>query len=308
MNRATYLALPHPQPGHRVYSMSAIKAFKRCPKSFWFNYIKGLQKIVVPDVVENGTSFHKIAQAYAEIKRDNLGLEGLTAFQNTFQQDPMFQVFAAWFSRRAVDEFSDMEIISVEEPWYLQVHYNVWIRITPDLVYVKDGWIYIRDYKTFSKAPSDPDASLNFQAKLYIGIVGMYQKAQFEHYYVRQDLYHTGKMSNIRWTAEESYFCEPLKISQQEAIRELVYTQRLVEYLEYLHLDGTPYDYYHVDHAGTSPFTCHTCFFKDVCKAESEVGPDRFDELDVASMGYTTERNEHNTISIPDPAPAFTLK
>jgi hypothetical protein len=276
-----------------VISASALSAFKRCPKSYYFGYEQALTVIEQKEALTNGIDFHTYAADYAIYRRD-----GVEPDFGKYDNDKMYEVFNAWVRHRGATEFDNMaEILHVEEPMFTELLPGVQLRTTLDLVYRdKNGWIVIRDYKTFAKMPS-LDASLDFQARIYIAaIMRKYQteNVKFEHVYVRRDLFHEGKQSHVAWTPEESYVYEEIVIPRAEADRLWKETQ----YVAGIILDATGTNiFYRVDLKGTSPFTCGSCFYKTVCAAENQNGG--MDGLDLEELDYRVNRNERNQQEIP---------
>ena len=283
-----------------ILSASALAAFKRCPKSYWFGYEKHVSMLETKEPIRLGLSFHEIAAAYARDTTQNLyAVDGADA--------EMVKVFIEWLLYRGENEFAQMRILHVEEPIFNYLGEGIELRTTQDLIYKDENdWIVIRDYKTFSNFPGSLDASLDFQARIYIAAVMLKyktSKVKFEHVYIRRDLFHSGKQSNVRWTPAESYVYEEIVISSEEARAlwaETMYVASLIANTRDI-MRSTPSAWYRVDLKGTSPFTCGSCFYKNICHADLAYG---FDGLDLESLGYKIEETERNSSrTLPGAAP-----
>jgi hypothetical protein len=146
-----------------------------------------------------------------------------------------------------------------------------------------------RDYKTFEKAPS-LDADLDFQAKSYIAtLMQKYQtdKVRFEHVYIRRYPPNVPKQTRAgdSWTPDECYFYEPIVIPKAEAKilwGEVCVAAIMIERKSTVSVTP-PGMWYRVPLKGASPYTCGSCFYKGVCKAELN-GP--LDPDTIQALGY----------------------
>lgn len=280
-----------------VISATALTAYKRCPKSYWFGFEKYVSPVETKGIIQQGIDFHSIAAAYAQALKT-----GSDFSPPDTHDDAMYPVFVAWLNNRGGKEFDNMEILHVEEPMFTRLYDDVWLRTTLDLVYRRaDGWIVIRDYKTFSAFPSKLDASLDFQARVYIAAIMLKygtSKVTFEHVYVRRELNHTGKQAHVAWTPEESYVYDDIVISKEEAMELWKETAWVAGEIVNKRAIENPYEgqWYRVDHKGYSPFTCGSCFYKGVCDGDLTYGVDL---LDLEELGYEIKETERNSHELP---------
>ena len=251
-----------------VFSSSAIAAFKRCPKSFQLGYEMGLEpSTTIKQYVHDGSSFHAIMAA--ESKGESWG--------DVFGGD-MLDVAAAYLRARPRPE----NRLMIEEPLYTLLagpsnstldwyEPDIYIRTTFDLVYQReDGTIVGRDYKTFEKSPT-LDLDLDFQGRVYVAALQRrYPECpvEFEYEYVRRVPPGT-KNSKGFWTPQDCYLTFPLVISKREADAVWEETQWVAEAMLQARERNR---YWRTDLKGSSPFTCGSCFYRDLCKAELEHG------------------------------------
>src|SRR5580692_5678311 len=182
-----------------VLSSSALGAFKRCPKSFELNYVRGFQT-PTNRAVEEGASFHDmIAKIALGMSQERLIAE--------YCGQPMLPVVLAYLKYKKLPGI----ILAAEQPLYTKILPSVWIRTTFDMMYqlLPDSSPTIRDYKTFANAPN-LDVELNFQSKLYAALAkehfGLESPPRFEFEYVRRTPPYVEKdKKGGVWTAEECY-------------------------------------------------------------------------------------------------------
>jgi hypothetical protein len=261
-----------------VFSSSAIAAYKRCPKSYDLGYERGLEPVTIPEYVEQGASFHALMAMAAK---------GDYAFPDT--GDGMTDVARAYLEHKPLPE----GVLMVEEPLYTPLIDGVYLRTTFDLVYERpDGTIVGRDYKTFERAPT-LDLDLDFQGRIYISALMLKfpgRPVEFEYEYVRRSVPGT-KNSKGYWTERDCYLNFPLVISRREAEDIWRETQWVAEAMLVSRETGR---YWRTDLKGSSPFTCGSCFYRDLCKAELEHG--QLDEQDLAILAP----NRKEPIELPE--------
>lgn len=274
-----------------VLPMSAIALAKRCLTAFDLGYNKMLNAVVDKQYVTDGTNFHAHMAAYAHERRGTPVPPDLLASINAIPDDNMYEVALAYIRNRAAARFDDMsEIIAADresEAVYLpivlpaparsavitayeaagQIIPEVWVRMTHDLVYRRrsDNFIYAIDYKTFERMPTH-DYDLDFQARLYIaGLMQKFKTADvhFEFANVRRAV----PMPVTKWKEEECYVDQPMVISVEEARNLWEETQFDVARILLARVWGQK-AFSHTDLKGTSPHTCHTCFYKALCKRQ----------------------------------------
>jgi hypothetical protein len=172
-------------------------------------------------------------------------------------------VVAAYLAYKPLPPEED--IISVEEGYWVEIE-GVPVRCTYDLVYRRGDTIVIRDYKTFGVAPT-LDLDLDFQARFYIATAMRHfntDNVEFEYEYIRQTLTHK---NGTPWSAEEMYLNYPLVISAREAKglwQETGWTVADIKYT--IQSQG----WYRSDRKGFGG--CPSCFYKNICKAENQLG------------------------------------
>jgi hypothetical protein len=269
-----------------VFSSSAIAAFKRCPKSYQLGYEYNLEPVVTKQYVEDGSNFHRLVAGAAK---------GEIQYNDESNMWAVFYEYVSHVRLPAPDK-----VLMVEDPLYTLLtergfnegHEEVYIRTTFDLVYEReDGTIVARDYKTFEKSPT-LDLDLDFQGRVYIAaLMRKYpgREVEFEYEYVRRVTPGT-KNSKGYWTAEDCYLRFPLVISKREAEEVWKETQWVAEAMLAARESKR---FWRTDLKGSSPFTCGSCFFKDLCKAELEHG--ELTEQDLAILAP----NRREPITLP---------
>jgi hypothetical protein len=272
-----------------VLSSSALGAFKRCPKSFELNYVRGFQT-PTNRAVEEGASFHEmIAKAALGMPQEKLIAE--------YCGQAMLPVVLAYLKYKKLPGV----ILSAEQPLYTKILPSVWIRSTFDLMYGVADMVdpVIRDYKTFANAPN-LDVELNFQSKLYAALAkehfGLASPPRFEFEYVRRTPPYVEKdKKGGVWTADECYKTWPVYVSSREADMLMAETREICKHILVVLKTWEPSDprMYRVAQttSGFSAFSCDGCFVRELCKAEASAG--RLSEMQI----------EANTTSIrPFPA------
>jgi len=172
------------------------------------------------------------------------------------------------------------DIVSVEEGYWVEID-GVPVRCTYDLVYRRGDTIVIRDYKTFGVAPT-LDLDLDFQARFYIATAMKHFKTdnvEFEYEYIRQTLTHK---NGTPWQPDEMYLNYPLVISAQEARNLWEETEYVVEDI---HESVSENRWYRQDRKGFGG--CPSCFYKNICKAENQLGT--LDEQTLALLSTPRE-------------------
>jgi hypothetical protein len=237
--------------------MSAIAAFRRCPKMYQLGYELGLQPIKTKDVVERGSDFH------AQIAALTLTGEAPSG--------EMGDVVRAYVAHKPLPS----RIISAEKPLFTKVLRGVYLRTTFDLLYQDGAAIVARDYKTFATSPT-VEMDLDFQGRVYTAAImrtyHTFQTWRFEYEYVRQERFHKkGGQPNLAdpWSPEESYYTYPLSISQNEADRVWAELEETVRDILRKRKRAAKYPatWTRTDLKGTIN-SCRGCFYSDLCRSE----------------------------------------
>lgn len=247
-----------------LLSSSSIKTFKDCRMAYRYGYELLLDPVGTEGkVVGFGTAFHK---AIAAIARDEPHV--------VFEPD-VADVVGAYLKHKPLPK----DILAVEDGfWFTPDGFpDVSVRCTFDLVYRReDGTIVVRDYKTFSKSPT-LDLDLDYQGRFYLAAAMRHygtKQVEFEYEYVRQSLTHA---NGSLWSDDEMYLTYPLVISDQEAETMWRETGFVVEDILTTRRRGS---WYRSDKKGFGG--CPSCFYKNICKAENQLG--RLDEQTLAIL------------------------
>lgn len=260
--------------------MSAISTFKRCGKKFDIQYRKLLDGVRESPAMELGTNFHKIMEEYA--KTGNMGESVLGDIEHVACDYVHYNGFPNRDS-----------IISAEDPLYIEVLPEVYVRCTMDLVYKKDDYIVIRDYKTFSKSPT-LDIELDFQARVYIALLMKHfktDKVSFEHVYVRTTPPNVPKdKAGKCWEPSECYITDTLVVGEEEAAVIMGELQSDLLILEYCEKTDA---YTRNNIKGGGYMDCNRCSVKELCKAELQHG-----SLDLIDLTYLAVKRE--PIELPE--------
>ncbi len=281
-----------------VFSSSAIAAFKRCPKSYQLGYEMGLvpppftkkgDAGTIKGYVFDGTDVHEELSGYA----NNEVLPGKG-------RELMVEVAEAYLRHSPLP----VNILMAEEPLYTPLYHDivgegelsheireVYIRTTFDLVYQReDGTIVGRDYKTFEKRPT-LDLDLDFQGRVYVAaLMRKFPRVpvEFEYEYIRRVPPGT-KNSKGFWTSADCYLTFPLVISRNEADAVWEETQWVAEAMLRARERNR---YWRTDLKGSSPFTCGSCFYRNLCKSELEHG--ELTDQDLAILAPTRKEQDHH--------------
>lgn len=253
----------------KVYSMSAVSTWKRCSKKFEFQYVRLIDGIRENAAMTSGTNFHKIMEHY-----------GKTGELPEDIDPAMLEVAVKYLDYNKFPDFRS--IISAEEPIYVEVLKDVYIRCSMDLVYRRGDGITIRDYKTFDRSPTR-DIDLDFQARTYITLAALHFQTEdimFEHDYVRRTAPYVPKdKAGNTWSPSECYFRDELVMSTDEMasmLRELQYDLKQLMLAE-----DTPF-FTRSHQKGGGYDDCSKCSVKEVCKMDL-VNPGLID-IDLTGM------------------------
>lgn len=254
--------------GKLVISYSALAAFKNCPKSYEIEYEWMRESKHDNEAVKKGSMFHRyMEQAYKQIL-----LEPLPEDVGCL----MYNIALDYLQNRGLPH----NIIAVEESLYWEILPNVLFRVTPDMIYNKNGGIICRDWKTFGKKPC-LDIHISDQARFYIvAIEAVYQTfAEFEFTYVRSERVGVPRPRSPAWTMQDSYFTVPYSLSPLQKERTIF---DLVESIQSLLKTKELGSYYRTGRMGWGIGACTGCFQRPLCNEEWEhgfVSPERLEAL-----------------------------
>jgi hypothetical protein len=252
-----------------VLSMSALKTYLRCRRSFYYLYERGLEPIGgTSEAMQLGTDLHAILEtaAIAQMNPDKS-----IKIEDQFRTSPMLQVAGAYLHHNPLPE----RIVGAERSHYVKlIDYPVpvWLRCTYDLEYIDESGVYMwRDYKSFERAPTR-DHDLNFQARLYSAALQRSplaqgpQRVQGEMVYIRRVTPGTSNSKGV-WKVEECYMTDPLVYSEyelrelwheaQEAAKEIVRASETI--------DGRAWFRSPLE---VGPHSCNSMACKQVCVAD----------------------------------------
>jgi len=256
--------------GKLVISYSSLTAFKNCPKSYEIEYewLQGRESKHDNEAVKKGSMFHRyMEQAYKQIL-----LEPLPEDVGCL----MYNIAFDYLQNRGLPD----NIMAVEQSFYWEILPNVLFRVTPDMIYNKNGGIICRDWKTFGKKPC-LDIHISDQARFYIvAIEALYQTfAEFEFTYVRSERVGVPRPRSPAWTMQDSYFTVPYSLSPLQKERTIF---DLVESIQSLLKTKELGSYYRTGRMGWGIGACTGCFQRPLCNEEWEhgfVSPERLEAL-----------------------------
>jgi PD-(D/E)XK nuclease superfamily protein len=254
--------------GKMVISYSALAAFKTCPKSYEIEYEWMRESKHDNEAVKKGSLFHRYMEEASVNHRFDIFPEDEGA--------KMYHIARDYLENRGLPT----DIVAAEESLYWEVIPGVIFRVTPDLLYFKDGTVICRDWKTFGKKPSI-DIHISDQARFYIiALEALYNKSvEFEFVYVRSERIGVPRPRSAAWTMQDSYFTIPYSLSllQKERTK-----QDLVESIKAL-LDARRLNqYYRTGRTGWGIGACTGCFQRPLCAEEWEhgfVSPEKLEAL-----------------------------
>jgi hypothetical protein len=254
--------------GKLVISYSSLAAFKNCPKSYEIEYEWMRESKHTNEAVKKGSLFHRYMEALVKY--------GKVDYIPEDEDAKMFHIAMTYLSNRGLPA----DIMATEESLYWEVIPGVLFRVTPDLLYHKNGGIVCRDWKTFGKKPCI-DIHISDQARFYIiAIEALYGvPAEFEFVYVRSERVGVPRPRSPAWTTQDSYFTVPYTLSPLQKERT---KQDLVESIRTL-LDARHLNqYYRTGRMGWGVAACTGCFQRPLCNEEWEhgfVSPERLEAL-----------------------------
>jgi len=266
-----------------ILSSSSLKLFRNCREAYKLGYVYNLDPIgTESEAVENGTAIHKYLEMAAKGQ--------MSWMKDLYEKDSNATVAIKFLYHHPLPE----NIIMAEDREFFVklLDDDTWIRCTFDLVYERNGEIVIRDYKTFSRAPS-LNLDLDFQARFYIAAAQKHFKkpVSFEYVFIRQTPPGVPKdKAGKCWEPEECYLFYPLDIPQREADRvwaeARITATDLERALEMYEWDGVgDAVWYHNDRKGFGG--CDSCFYKRLCAAENQTG--KLDEETIAQLSKPRE-------------------
>lgn len=267
-----------------IVSMSGLATFLRCRKAYQIQYEWMREPNKSNSAVKLGSSFHKIME---EVANSGWILPSPMHLKECPVENA-YDMARAYMQHRPAPG----AVMSAEKSYYTLIlpdsgsRPNMYLRTTIDLLYRRsENTIVIRDYKTFSREPSD-EVDLDLQARTYIlAMQKLYPNAyvEFEYEYVRTacpgDVHL--KTKNVLWTVPECYRTVSLNMSENDA-------RILTEEVEWAFQDiwDTRHSkrYYRNGLKGTGMYTCNSCFAEEICKKELEFGILSTDLLDMMSV------------------------
>jgi hypothetical protein len=254
--------------GKLVISYSALAAFKNCPKSYEIEYEWMRESKHDNEAVKKGSMFHR----YMEQAHKQTILEPLPEDVGCL----MYNIAVDYLQNRGLPD----NIIAVEESLYWEVLPKVLFRVTPDMIYNKNGGMICRDWKTFGKKPC-MDIHISDQARFYIiALEALYKvDCEFEFVYVRSERVGIPRPRSPAWTTQDSYFTVPYSLSPLQKERT---KQDLIESLNFLMLAKGIGAYYRTGRMGWGVGACTGCFQRPLCNEEWEhgfVSPERLEAL-----------------------------
>jgi PD-(D/E)XK nuclease superfamily len=307
-----------------VISASDFFSYMRCPKSFDLGWRRGWYPLVDKEAVTKGSAFHLWMEAYALMEMPAPGPSIIPRMNkiNILQgaDETGMQAVAEAYIEHRWKQNPPCKILMVEQPLYTKVldkgctdKYvvwegpDVWIRTTFDLVYQdEDGWIVARDYKSFVNNVTF-DQDLDFQSRIYTSVLQRHfgtDKVRFEFENVRQTPPNVVKdKSGGMWRPDECYINIPGYYAKHELDALWAETQGVAADIVRKLRSGDPHTWYRVGLKGHSPFTCGSCFVKDMCKAEVQQ-----EVLDNVTASQFAQRRAYETITLPDGTQAVTEK
>jgi CRISPR/Cas system-associated exonuclease Cas4 (RecB family) len=251
-----------------VLSMSAISTYQRCRKKFKLSYVEGMEDadLVPSEALEKGTSFHKHMEDYY------LNPKGA-------EQNEMSEVAREFIKRRPMPDIKDVlqygDVYAVDKPFLYKLPYysSVYLRCSFDLAYRSNDIFVIRDYKTFSRAPSF-NIDLDFQGRMYLAFAsklwgpGTYK---FEHEMVRTEAPGTahGNKPVKYWTEEECYFHHSMILPKEEMEDDWQEILSLVDEIVNK-LDDPCSRYQRSPQKGGGYMDCSSCNVKNLCIAQKQ--------------------------------------
>ena len=258
--------------GKLVISYSALAAFKNCPKSYEIEYEWMRESKHVNEAVKKGSLFHRYMEWVAKNTNSVNRL-------NPFPEDEgakMYHIVLDYLEHKWLPD----NIMAVEESLYWEILPDVLFRVTPDMIYNKNGGIICRDWKTFGKKPC-MDIHISDQARFYIVVLeALYGvPVEFEFVYVRSERVGVLRPRSPAWTTQDSYFTVPYSLSPLQKERT---KQDLIESIMSLLQTKVTNSWYRTGRMGWGVAACTGCFQRPLCNEEWEhgfVSPERLEAL-----------------------------
>jgi hypothetical protein len=254
--------------GKLVISYSALAAFKNCPKSYEIEYEWMRESKHDNEAVKKGSMFHRYME---DMVKGTFG-----AIYPEDESAKMYHIAIDYFENKGLPE----NIMATEESLYWEIIPEVLFRVTPDLLYRRNGSIICRDWKTFGKKPC-MDIHISDQARFYIvTLEALYQMpAEFEFVYVRSERVGVPRPRSPAWTTQDSYFTVPYSLGPLQKERTIF---DLVESIQSLIKTKELGSYYRTGRMGWGIGACTGCFQRPLCNEEWEhgfVSPERLEAL-----------------------------
>ncbi|KKK67140.1 hypothetical protein LCGC14_2957040, partial [marine sediment metagenome] len=179
-------------------SYSAINTYQRCPKLYFYKYVKNLQRNKRSVALTQGTDAHKFLQVFFLALQQGRHVSGawdevyaytdeLAAANKelTFEDEhaeyvELLAETLQWIAGYCDQYGEEWEVLHVEEEFLIMFETGEIITFTPDLV-VRDrnGYVWIIDHKTTSAIPDSGIPFGDMQALLYYaGVQAIYPECR----------------------------------------------------------------------------------------------------------------------------------
>lgn len=261
-------------------SMTSIKNYMRCPKSFEFMNIHGLEDQKPKSVaIENGTHFHQYMEYAATGRAEELDWD-----------TEMGRVAKTYLKHNPLPG----NILSADKQHSFMLYPDVKITFSRDLVYQPNPkCVIVRDWKTFSRLPTY-DIDLDFQGRFYIWAT-MHtfpdiEYAGFELAYCRTEepLVFRGPKKDP-WTIEQCYpKVQQMVLSKEELADDALEFMEIID--EILHKVRTNARFRRHPQKAGGYSDCSSCFVKDMCKSQKQ------GTLDLTNPWATAQKTDRGTI------------
>ena len=219
---------------NNALSFSDIATYRRCPKKFFYRAINDLQKVKKSTNLYLGNLIHEMLkiyflalqggadydEAWYRVIDEAERLGDWETFPDLFEDESREQGELAQQAldivRRYIEQadFSEWEILHVEEQFYITLDTGIIISFTPDLV-VRDpsGAVWVVDHKSTSRMPTEGIPFGDLQAMLYLaGVSSLYPECKgFIYNRLRKKVPTTPRLNKTKDKASDIYYVNNLK-------------------------------------------------------------------------------------------------
>lgn len=138
----------------QVFTSDCFETYQKCPKAYFYKYIKGIRFALKKDTYKLGRNIHSLA--YYKLRGHSLEKIGHALDENTLKH----------WQNIAENQLLGQKVICAEWGFDILLKDDIWLNGRIDAVFEHDGNYIIADWKTGENLPYVPEDK--FQAMIYM--------------------------------------------------------------------------------------------------------------------------------------------